>query len=43
LLMMFGAPAVKLPQKMFVVKNAGVNASSGLQSVSDTSLLGLHI
>jgi plastocyanin len=41
LLMMFGAPAVKLPSKMFVVKNAGVNASSGLEGISDPRLLGL--
>jgi plastocyanin len=43
LLMMFGAPAVKLPTKMFVVKNAGVNASSGLSAITDPQLLGLHI
>lgn len=43
LLMMFGAPAVKLPSKMFVVNNAGVNTSSGLSSVTDPQLLGLHI
>ena len=42
LLMMFGAPAVKLPSKMFVVSNAGSNASSGLSSISDSILLGLH-
>jgi hypothetical protein len=42
LLMMFGAPAVKLPSKMFVVKNAGVNASSGLSGLSDPILLGLN-
>jgi plastocyanin len=42
LLMMFGAPAVKLPTKMFVVKNAGVNASSGLSAITDPQLLGLH-
>jgi len=39
---MFGAPAVKLPSKMFVVKNAGVNASSGLSGLSDPILLGLN-
>jgi hypothetical protein len=43
LLMMFGAPAVKLPTKMFVIKNAGVNASSGLSAITDPQLLGLHI
>lgn len=42
LLMMFGAPAVKLPTKMFVARNAGVNTSAGLDSVSDPVLLGLH-
>lgn len=42
LLMMFGAPAVKLPSKMFVVSNAGVNTSSGLSSITDSLLLGLH-
>lgn len=42
LLMMFGAPAVKLPTKLFVVRNAGVNASAGLDSVSDPVLLGLN-
>lgn len=42
LLMMFGAPAVKLPSKMFVVKNGGVNASSGLSGLSDPILLGLN-
>jgi hypothetical protein len=41
--MMFGAPAVKLPTKMFVIKNAGVNASSGLSAITDPQLLGLHI
>ena len=43
LLMMFGAPAVKLPSKMFVIKNAGINASSGLAGVNDQALLGLHV
>lgn len=43
LLMMFGAPAVKLPSKMFVIKNAGINASSGLTGVNDRALLGLHV
>jgi hypothetical protein len=42
LLMMFGAPAVKLPSKMFVVSNAGVNTSSGISSITDSILLGLH-
>ena len=42
LLMMFGAPAVKLPSKMFLIKNAGTNASSGLDAISDSLLLGLH-
>ena len=42
LLMMFGAPAVKLPSKMFVVKNAGVNVASGIESVTDPVLLGLR-
>ena len=42
LLMMFGAPAVKLPTKMFVARNAGVNTSAGLDSVSDPVLLGLN-
>jgi hypothetical protein len=42
LLMMFGAPAVKLPSKMFVVRNAGANESSGLIGVLDGSLIGLH-
>jgi plastocyanin len=43
LLMMFGAPAVKLPTKMYCVRNVGINASSGLENISDASLLGLHI
>lgn len=43
LLMMFGAPAVKLPTKMFVARNAGVNTSAGLDSVSDPVLLGLNL
>ena len=43
LLMMFGAPAVKLPSKMFVVSNAGSNTSAGLSGVTDPALLGLHI
>ena len=43
LLMMFGAPAVKLPTKLFVVRNAGINASSGLENISDASLLGLRV
>lgn len=42
LLMMFGAPAVKLPTKLFVARNAGVNTSAGLDSVSDPVLLGLN-
>ena len=42
LLMMFGAPAVILPTKLFVVRNAGVNTSAGLDSVSDPVLLGLN-
>jgi len=42
LLMMFGAPAVKLPTKMFVVNNAGSTESSGLSSITDSILLGLH-
>lgn len=32
LLMMFGAPAVMLPSKMWVIKNAGVNPAQGLPS-----------
>lgn len=43
LLMMFGAPAVKLPSKMFVVKNVGSNESVGLSGILDPSLIGLHI
>ena len=43
LLMMFGAPAVKLPSKMFVLKNCGVNAASGLSSISDPVMLGMHV
>lgn len=43
LLMMFGAPAVKLPSKMFVVKNAGSNASSGLSAITDPALIGLQL
>jgi len=30
LLMMFGAPAVMLPSKMWIIKNAGVNPAQGL-------------
>ena len=42
LLMMFGAPAVKLPSKMYVLRNCGVSASAGLGSISDSLMLGLH-
>lgn len=41
LLMMFGAPAVKLPTKMFSLSNCGVNASEGLSGISDPVMLGL--
>lgn len=30
LLMLFGSPIVKVPSKMFMIENAGVNAASGL-------------
>lgn len=30
MLMMFGAPAVKLPSKMWAIKNAGINPAQGL-------------
>ena len=43
LLMMFGAPAVKLPSKMFVVENAGSNTSAGLTSINDAALIGLQL
>jgi len=43
LLMMFGSPAVKLPTKMFAIRNAGTNSSSGLNNVNDQALLGLHV